>query len=172
MSSALPAALHEIFKGESKCAYPTRYLPFAATMTVGGVGEDPYGRDMAAAYLSLHYGPKIPGNPPIPKEIAHGKAAYTLNHAPALWFESRASMPSIGRRFVITESGYYGLAPAMADIGDRCYVLQGARAAYILRDIPSVDSHCELIGESYIHGAMMGEFAKDDLVQWERTILV
>lgn len=170
MSAAWPESLDEVFGTGSKCAYPTRSVPFAATMTVGGVGEDDYGKAMAAAYFSQHY--KHMNASEAPDEMAHGQAAYEANSAPALWFESRAEMPSLGRRFIVTKAGYYGLVPAMADIGDNCCIIQGARAAYILRPVLGVDDHFEMIGEAYIHGAMMGEFAGDDVVLWDTSVLI
>jgi hypothetical protein len=172
MSAAWPESLHQVFDPNSTCAYPSRLLPFAATMTVGGVGDDDYGMNMAAAYLSLHYGDNVPVNGPVPQQIAHGRTEYEVDPAPALWFESRASMPGVGRRFIITENGFYGLAPAMSDVGDRCCALKGARAAYILRDVPELDGHCEIIGEAYIQGAMLGELANDDAAQWHEILLI
>ncbi|KAF2444027.1 HET-domain-containing protein [Karstenula rhodostoma CBS 690.94] len=61
---------------------------------------------------------------------------------------------ALGRRFFISEDGYFGLAPPNARKGDRVAVLYGAETPFILRRSSST---FQVVGESYIHGLMDGE---------------
>jgi len=65
------------------------------------------------------------------------------------------------RRFIITEKGYIGLAPAKTEPGDRIAVLFGGRVPYILRqnqpDNSTEPTTWTFIGDSYVHGIMDGE---------------
>ncbi|KAF5584001.1 heterokaryon incompatibility protein [Fusarium pseudocircinatum] len=53
-----------------------------------------------------------------------------------------------------TENGYIGLGPRSVIPGDVICILPGAPVPYILR--PAGESTYQLIGDSYIHGIMMG----------------
>ena len=61
----------------------------------------------------------------------------------------------VGRRMVLTRSGYLGVALGMAELGDCVAIVKGAKVPLILR--PVEDTKWELIGDSYVHGIMHGE---------------
>lgn len=58
------------------------------------------------------------------------------------------------RRAMQTADGGLGLAPGLAQSGDRVALLKGAKLPFILRDR---GEYWELIGEAYIHGIMKGK---------------
>ena len=62
-----------------------------------------------------------------------------------------------GRRFVVTNRGYIGLAPPAAEAGDSIIVLFGGELTYCIR--PSKEEpDCHMyVGEAYLHGFMDGE---------------
>ena len=62
---------------------------------------------------------------------------------------------TVGRRMVVTKSGYLGLAPDLAEIGHCVTIIKGAKVPLILRSINNMK--WELIGDCYIHGIMHGE---------------
>ncbi|KAK3335277.1 heterokaryon incompatibility protein-domain-containing protein [Cercophora scortea] len=67
---------------------------------------------------------------------------------------------TVGRQLVMTEKGYFGVAPTVAQQGDIVTCFLGAKVPYVLRKKESnSDSRPEfsLIGESYIYGLMEGE---------------
>jgi hypothetical protein len=59
-----------------------------------------------------------------------------------------------GRRFLVSERGYMGLAPQSAEEAEWICVLLGGRTPFVLR--PREDRY-ELIGPCYVHGIMDGE---------------
>jgi hypothetical protein len=61
------------------------------------------------------------------------------------------------RRPFISLRGYVGLVPSHAEAGDLLCILYGCIIPYVLRRrIPGIGY--ELVGESYVHGIMDGEF--------------
>jgi hypothetical protein len=66
-----------------------------------------------------------------------------------------------GRQLILTERGYFGLAPSNAKPGDSVLCFLGSRVPYILRKAEdcstSTQDRHKLIGESYIYGLMEGE---------------
>ena len=76
----------------------------------------------------------------------------------------------IGRRFFVTDKGYFGLAPHFATEGDLVCVLFGARVPFVLRPCMSEEGkprRFKLVGPAYLEGAMIGEA----LVNWKEGIL-
>ncbi|PMD67515.1 HET-domain-containing protein [Hyaloscypha bicolor E] len=61
---------------------------------------------------------------------------------------------SSGRRFLVSDGGYMGLAPQSAEEADLICVLLGGQTPFVLR--PREDLY-ELIGPCYVHGIMDGE---------------
>ncbi|KAM5359271.1 hypothetical protein ACJZ2D_014619 [Fusarium nematophilum] len=61
-----------------------------------------------------------------------------------------------GRRLFVTDTGYIGLAPATAAVGDTVHVVEGAALPYVFRSAASGESF-QLVGEAYVHGIMYGE---------------
>lgn len=63
-----------------------------------------------------------------------------------------------GRRFFTTTKGFVGLAPDIAQVGDKVCLISGCCTPFIIRaDGPNF---C-LVGESYVHGVMDGELMSD-----------
>ena len=61
-----------------------------------------------------------------------------------------------GRSFLFTEKGRYGLGPCIAQPGDLCCVIFGAKVPFLLRRTET-EGHYKLVGEVYLHGIMRGE---------------
>jgi len=59
---------------------------------------------------------------------------------------------------MVSKNGYFGLVSLEAKAGDLVCILLGGRMPVILRP---ESYHFLFIGESYIHGAMLGEAMKD-----------
>jgi hypothetical protein len=68
-------------------------------------------------------------------------------------FETRLEY-TCGRKFCITENGYMGLVPGVAEVGDRLLVVRGTRYLLVMHG-------CEegyiLLGDAYAHGLMDGK---------------
>ena len=74
---------------------------------------------------------------------------------------------AMNRRFVLTENNYMGLAPKMAEVGDRICVFLGGQTPYVVRKKSEVQSHQpsifgadHFLGDAYVHGMMDGEAMK------------
>jgi hypothetical protein len=74
-----------------------------------------------------------------------------------------------GRTFIITDNGYYGLAPWIAKKGDVCCILQGASVPFVLRRRDQ--SSYKFLGEGYIHGVMFGEAVREVEQEWKNIII-
>lgn len=61
---------------------------------------------------------------------------------------------ALGRRFFLSQSGHFGLAPPNAKRGDQIAVLFGAETPFVLR---RAALGFQVVGESYTHGYMHGE---------------
>lgn len=72
-------------------------------------------------------------------------------------FGSALSPCAVGRRFCVTEKGYFGMVPPKAEVGDKICVFLGARTPFVLR---KEGEKFKLVGESYIHQIMDGEMMK------------
>lgn len=64
------------------------------------------------------------------------------------------------RRPFMTLTGFIGLCPSHVAVGDVVCVFYGSRTPYIVR--PQRDGAYTLVGETYMHGIMYGEFLKGD----------
>lgn len=69
------------------------------------------------------------------------------------------------RRPFITTKGFVGLAPSHAQERDVVVIFRGARFPYTLRK--NGNGKYKLIGETYLHGVMYGEFIKPDVEEEE-----
>ncbi|PMD28696.1 HET-domain-containing protein [Hyaloscypha hepaticicola] len=72
-----------------------------------------------------------------------------------------------GRRFMWTEAGKMGLAPAAARVGDRICIFFGGQLLYVLREREGIK--WEFVGECYVHGLMDGECLDGDHEYRERV---
>ncbi|KAK8100511.1 hypothetical protein PG999_010885 [Apiospora kogelbergensis] len=81
-------------------------------------------------------------------------------------FYCRVESLCLGRAFVITSKGYYGLAPGICCPGDVCAVVQDGAVPLLLRPQSSDSGGGDgsamsrrLVGEMYLHGFMEGHAA-------------
>lgn len=67
-----------------------------------------------------------------------------------------------GRRFFTSRKGFMGLAPDIAEVGDKISLVSGCCTPLILiHDGPNFS----LVGESYVHGVMDGRLISDAAFQ-------
>lgn len=67
-----------------------------------------------------------------------------------------------GRKFFITENGFFGVGPTATEIGDAVHILLGADVPFHLRQKNmcgryELDGSWSLVGECYVQGLMVGE---------------
>jgi hypothetical protein len=67
----------------------------------------------------------------------------------------------VSRRPFVTTKGYVGLAPNHVQEKDVVVIFQGGKFPYTLRK--NDNGRYELIGETYLHGVMYGEFINSDM---------
>ena len=72
------------------------------------------------------------------------------------------SLACKGRRFYRSRKGFMGLAPDIAQQGDKICLVSGCCTPFIIR---GGGSHFSLVGESYVHGVMDGELMSDAAFQ-------
>jgi hypothetical protein len=79
------------------------------------------------------------------------------------WYEKSRTYQKVlrafgkSRRFFVTQAGLLGLGPDSAGIGDEVYIISGASTPFLLR-CGKENQQLQIIGESYVHGIMDGEF--------------
>ena len=64
---------------------------------------------------------------------------------------------ALGRRFIITEKGYMGLAPPECEEGDKIAILFGSDVPFVLRRSTGNIEEFELVGEAHVQDIMDGE---------------
>lgn len=64
------------------------------------------------------------------------------------------------RKFVVTEKGYFGLAPPTAKVGDAVMLVAGMYVPFTFRKHLAGENAWLLVGETYVHGIMDGEFER------------
>ncbi|KAF4995912.1 hypothetical protein FDECE_12641 [Fusarium decemcellulare] len=74
------------------------------------------------------------------------------------------------RRPFMLANAYIGCGPKSTVKGDEIWILSGCRTPLVLRKL-GVEKEYHLIGETYIHGIMHGEFV-DHAASWESLFLV
>ncbi|KAH8201172.1 hypothetical protein TruAng_004640 [Truncatella angustata] len=76
---------------------------------------------------------------------------------------------ALGRKFFITQKGYFGLGPKNTKPGDRIIALPGSQVPFVMREESTKNfQHAwRLIGESFVHGVMNGEI----IAQWKSGVL-
>jgi hypothetical protein len=65
----------------------------------------------------------------------------------------------IGRRIFVTRQGYFGITSESVSIGDKAWILAGARTPFVLRIKDPEQKKWRVVGEAYVHGVMKGEAA-------------
>jgi len=71
---------------------------------------------------------------------------------------------NFNRRLILTDDGYYGLAPQITKQGDVCCIIYGVGVPFILRKTEK-EHHYKLVGESFILGIMEGQ-ALENMEKW------
>ena len=85
------------------------------------------------------------------------RAIYRINKdAPAANNVTDKLARTLGRRMVVTQKGYLGLAPDRAEEGNYVVLVKGGRVPLVLRR-KDKGERWELLGDSYVHGIMHGE---------------
>jgi hypothetical protein len=76
-------------------------------------------------------------------------------------------------RVIVTNRGYFGLAPAVAAVGDTCAIIFGSKSTCILRSTNQAE-HYKFLGCSYVLGRNWGTLDKElgsednkDWVDWD-----
>jgi hypothetical protein len=72
---------------------------------------------------------------------------------------AHAKGQTIGRKLILSENRYLGLAPKLSKPGDHIFILFGLSEPAILR--PQADSSYAFVGTAYVHGVMEGEALQD-----------
>jgi hypothetical protein len=77
-------------------------------------------------------------------------------------FAEAAATTCNGRKFFLTENGFFGIGPAVTEIGDAVYVLLGAYVPLLLRPKNRYgrveeDGSWSLVGECYVDSLLMGD---------------
>lgn len=91
-------------------------------------------------------------------------------------FEQHVICISAGRRFLISNTGLFGLAPQDALEGDQIWVMNGGRKPLILRPLPNECDTDEggaftFVGDSYVHGIMSGELVEAGMSETTVTLI-
>jgi hypothetical protein len=94
-------------------------------------------------------------------EISNSKEHLQELFAYVYEYLEQLRIQTLGRNIFITKSGYLGLGPQHVEVGDQVVILRNADIPFVFR--PCDNSQFELVGESYIHGIMDGEFIKEDM---------
>lgn len=94
----------------------------------------------------------------------------------SLNFEHHVITASAGRRFFISSTGLFGLAPQDALEGDEIWVVNGGRKPLILRSLSGVEDQDDgrmftFIGDSYVHGIMYGELVENGTPERPLTLV-
>ena len=95
-------------------------------------------------------------------------------------FVTAAVRCSAGRNFIITRNGYMGLAPMKSKPGDSVFILEGVKVPFVLRKSEPLvneepvgkllDGTWSVVGESYLHGIMEGQFTSQSKIDDIRMV--
>jgi hypothetical protein len=136
--------LHKV--DDSPCMYSDRVHAFCMTISSGYsvFGSDLVRRAACLAAMLETEGQLV-------------KTTYTQQEKnDALVYLHEVEAVCTNRTFVVTERGFYGLAPLLTRPGDVACVLTGVDVPLVLRPHGEAGLF-KLLGESYIHGAMEGQ---------------
>jgi hypothetical protein len=142
----LRTALEELSKPDhSPCKYVDRADAFCRTLCIG---VSMFTRDFAqhAACLAMIFENR---NQPLGNRYTQQQQDH------ALIYYSEIRLFCYNRSLVITEKGFYGLAPLLTRPGDIICVVIGVDVPLMLR--PHTGGQLRLLGESYVHGVMEGQ---------------
>ncbi|KAH7317633.1 heterokaryon incompatibility protein-domain-containing protein [Rhexocercosporidium sp. MPI-PUGE-AT-0058] len=102
------------------------------------------------------------------------------NNSRRIYWEA-AKRTAAGRRFFVTETGLFGLAPLSALEGDLVCIFAGGRLPYVIRsnqasgdgvaEQPGTLDTYTLVGECYCHGICEGQVLEREDFCWESFLL-
>lgn len=87
--------------------------------------------------------------------IAQCQANGRLCKMDSFQFERRLQSTINGRRLVVSENGYLGIANESVRRGDHICIFLGGRMPVVLRPLQGDDAY-RFVGECYVHGLMDG----------------
>lgn len=90
-------------------------------------------------------------------------------------FQQVLQINATARKFVVTDSGFIGFAPATSGKGDVIALLYGGKTPFVLRTTSKssqMEARYNLIGDSYIDGIMHGEAVGASLGNIEIDFLI
>jgi hypothetical protein len=93
-------------------------------------------------------------------EVNERVRRYYLQHGQ---YESKVSMALSGQRVYRTSEGYVGVGPISVQPGDQVWMICDARVPFVLRPSATMKGKYILIGETYLHGCMLGEMMTANL---------
>ncbi|RSM01299.1 hypothetical protein CDV31_011429 [Fusarium ambrosium] len=102
------------------------------------------------------------------------EAAWVRNYVRGDWVPNiAASARDMARSqaFFITESGYFGIGPPDAKIGDEVWVLLCGKVPHVIRRKDGQDLEFQYIGDAYVQGIMEGEIIANSTTTIERITL-
>ncbi|KAM0421041.1 hypothetical protein ACHAPT_011112 [Fusarium lateritium] len=73
--------------------------------------------------------------------------------------------------FFITDSGYFGIGPPDAKVGDEVWVILCGKVPHVIRRNSEQGSEFEYIGDAYVQGIMEGEVVAKSHVTFEKLVL-
>jgi hypothetical protein len=76
------------------------------------------------------------------------------------------------RRLARTIRGYLCLVPSAAEVGDSVMILSGCSTPLVLRRVKSRENSFNVVGDSYVHGAMFGEHISAHDCIWRDVSLI
>ncbi|KAE9376139.1 hypothetical protein N431DRAFT_334353 [Stipitochalara longipes BDJ] len=143
----LKTILEELSKvDDSPSMYSDRILAFCATLCIGvSIFENDLARRATCLAMMMENGGRRIEN------------TYTeQDEHDALVYFNEVKAVCINRTFVVTERGFFGLAPLITRPGDVACVIIGVDVPFMLRQYGG-GGPFKLLGESYIHGVMEGQ---------------
>jgi hypothetical protein len=135
-------------RSKHRCAYSTSSVPLAFTWTMGG-GKRLHlsterEKELEAQYLVELQRQGAQFSDALTEDIESWDKIYRSND-----FDSMVSKVSRNRRFIMSERGYFGLGPRVAQAGDICCIIFGAKCPYVLRETKNKDEY-QLVGDMYL----------------------
>jgi len=93
----------------------------------------------------------------------------------AIAFQQGLQVNTMARKFVVTDRGFIGFAPTTSEKGDVIALLYGGKTPFVLRTTSKsshMETHYNLIGDSYIDGIMHGEAVEASLGKVEIDFII
>ena len=139
---------------------PDRIRAYQKTWTAG-YSSVPYGLDPDfLAYQEEFLRKKLPNLTTPETLMLLSTAEMRGGRGDARRFANAAAEACHGRRFFITEAGFFGIGPGILEEKDMVAVVLGHDVPVVLREKSKLRRHADgyvLLGDCYVHGIMSGE---------------